>query len=234
MKCRLIRKLTLMAGVGVSASIFLLGVPIHAQQSSNNSGAPPGMGDHDGPFAGMAPSGPATFSGRQAPPDRPAVSTFPGEVHGVTRYPSGLPLPGAEVVILNGDTDTDRTAVSGSDGSFVFKNLKPGEYQLTAKKDGFDLSPVTKVQLAAGKIATVDVPLGPSLDLTPGSGRASGLIRRGSAYRVQSASLHLTPAAPASSDTVRPTDAAGRLNHHDRFPTVHKQSRTAGGQCPPG
>ncbi len=83
--------------------------------------------------------------------DKPAASTFPGEVHGVTRYPSGLPMAEAEVVILSGDADTDRTTVSGSDGTFVFKNLRPGEYQLTARKDGFALSPVTKVDLAYGK-----------------------------------------------------------------------------------
>jgi hypothetical protein len=207
MKCRLIRKLTFMAGVGVSASIFLLGVPIHAQQSSNNSGTPPGMEENQGPFSNNSGQKTTTFGGRHDAAPPPAVSTFPGEVQGVTRYPSGLPLPGAEVALLNADTDTDRTTVSGSDGTFVFKNLKPGEYQLTAKKEGFALSPITKVELATGKIVTADVPLGPSLDLAPGT-HASGLIRRTAPYRMQPASLHLTPAAPATDETVQPTTAA--------------------------
>jgi hypothetical protein len=166
------------------------------------------MGEKEGPFSDNNSSQKTTtFGGRRDAPPPPAESTFPGEVHGVTRYPSGLPLPGAEVVLLNADNDTERTMVSGSDGSFLFKNLKPGEYQLTAKKEGFGLSPITKVQLATGKIAIADVPLGPSLDLAPGT-HSVGLIRRGATYRMQPASLHLTPAAPATDETVQPTTAA--------------------------
>jgi hypothetical protein len=133
MKRKISRKLILMVGVGFAAPMFLLGIPIHAQQSRPGD-APPGMDERGGPFSG-AQHGPTTFGGKQGQPDAPAVSTFPGEVHGVTRYPGGLPMPAAEVVILNGDTDVDRTTVSGPDGSFVFKNLKPGQYQLTATKE---------------------------------------------------------------------------------------------------
>ena len=149
-----------MGGVVLPALALLLGASAHAQKTSGR--VPPGMEERGSPLSGGG-HGPNTFGGRAAPPDVPVASTTPGEVHGVTRYGSGLPMPDAQVVILNGDADVDRTVVSGSDGTFVFKNLKPGAYQLTARKDGFALSPVTKVELAWGKIVTVDVPLGPSL-----------------------------------------------------------------------
>lgn len=203
-------RLILVVGVGFAAPLFLLGVPIHAQQSSRSMDAPPGMEEGGGPFSGVT-HGPTTFSGKQAEPDKPAVSTFPGEVHGVTRYPSGLPMPNAEVAILNGDANVDRTTVSGSDGSFVFKNLKPGEYQLTARKDGFAPSPITKVALDAGKIATTDVPLGPSLAVSPVDTNSAALLRTSHVptYRMQPASLHLGATDLAATDnTIRPTETA--------------------------
>jgi hypothetical protein len=181
-------RLILMVGVGLAAPLFLLGVPIRAQQSSRSMDAPPGMEEGGGPFSAVT-HGTTTFGGRQADPDKPAVSTFPGEVHGVTRYPSGLPMPNAEVAILNGDANVDRTTVSGSDGSFVFKNLKPGEYQLTARKDGFAPSPIAKVSLDAGKIATADVPLGPSLAASPINTNPAALLKASHAptYRMRCA-----------------------------------------------
>jgi hypothetical protein len=197
MKRNRVCKQILMAGVVLSAMTILLGVPSYAQQASGM--APPGMEENDGPFSRTASHGPKTFGGRSNTEDKPAESTSPGEVHGVTRYSNGLPMPGVEVVILNGDVDIDRTIVSGNDGTFVFKDLKPGEYQLTAKKDGFGLSPISKVVLAWGKSVTVDVPLGPSLAVSRANPNSGGLIRSYDqpTYQMKSASLHLTPADPS-------------------------------------
>ena len=68
-----------------------------------------------------------------------AQSTF-GDLRGVTRDPSGLPLPSAQVTVHSLDENTDRRAVSGDDGTFTVENLKPGHYRLTASKEGFQLS----------------------------------------------------------------------------------------------
>jgi hypothetical protein len=206
MKRKRICKLILMVGVGLAAPMFLLGIPIHAQLATDPD-APPGMRQGSSPFS-AASHGPTTFGGRQAGPEKPAVSTFPGEVHGVTRYPSGLPMPNAEVAILNGDANVDRTTVSDSDGGFVFKNLKPGQYQLTARKDGFAPSPIAKVALDAGKIATADVPLGPSLAASPINTDSTAFMRtsHASTYRMQPASLRLGATDPAADDTLRPTE----------------------------
>src|ERR1700686_3337822 len=99
MKRNRVCKQILMAGVVVSAMTILLGVPSYAQQASGM--APPGMGENEGPFSRTAGHGPQTFGGKSSTADKPAESSTPGEVRGVTRYANGLPMPGAEVVILN-------------------------------------------------------------------------------------------------------------------------------------
>jgi hypothetical protein len=231
MKRKLICKQILMAAVVLPVLVILLGVTTHAQMVSGTnspgmsppvmnphdpnpaasgmgSGAPPGMGQNDGPFSG-GHGGPQTFGGKAVPVDKPAVSTFPGEVRGVTRYPSGLPMPGAEVAILCAEADVDRTAVSGADGTFAFKNLKPCEYQLTARKEGFDISPVTKVDLVAGKVANADVPLGPSLAVSPANSNLSPLYR--SAYRVQPASLRVAATDPPAGESSSASAAASTI-----------------------
>jgi hypothetical protein len=205
MKSYLNYKQVLMPWLVLPALTLMFGSPARAQTAKGD--VPSGMEENTGPFGGS--HGPTTFSGKPDSPSKPAASTFPGEIHGVTRYPNGLPMPQATVAILNPDADTDRTMVSGSDGSFAFKNLRPGEYQLTATKDGFDLSPVTKVELAFGKIVAVDVPLGPSLAVSPITNSAR-LSRNSSrpAYRMEPVSLHVPPEPPATDDSVGAKDSS--------------------------
>ena len=57
------------------------------------------------------------------------------------------------------EENTDHTVVSGADGSFAFENLKPGHYQLTARKEGFGSSPAATVELAAGQSLHNDITL---------------------------------------------------------------------------
>lgn len=87
-----------------------------------------------------------------------AQSTF-GDVRGVTRDPSGLPLPAAAVAVHSLDENTDRKVTSGEDGSFLVENLKPGHYQLTAAKEGFQNSSPVEVELSARQSLRVDLAL---------------------------------------------------------------------------
>jgi hypothetical protein len=50
--------------------------------------------------------------------------------------------------------------VSGDDGDFMFGNLPPGRYQLSAKKVGFGSSRAATFELAAGQRLSLDVTLG--------------------------------------------------------------------------
>jgi hypothetical protein len=64
-------------------------------------------------------------------------STF-GDLRGITHRPDGEPLPQAQVIAHNVDENIDHTVVSGADGVFAIKNLKPGHYLLTARKEEFE------------------------------------------------------------------------------------------------
>lgn len=87
-----------------------------------------------------------------------AQSTF-GDIRGTTRDPQGLALPHTVVTLRNLDENTARSAMSDDDANFLFENLKPGNYSMTAYKDGFAPSPVTTVELVARQSARVDLSL---------------------------------------------------------------------------
>jgi hypothetical protein len=108
------------------------------------------------------PVSPPMTSGSNSP-----VADLPCQLSGVTRYKSGLPLPEAQVVITGADVSIARTTVSGKNGSFEFKDLKPGKYQVTAHRTGFAGSAMTTVELVAGQRRDVDVSLGASFALPP-------------------------------------------------------------------
>ena len=57
-----------------------------------------------------------------------------GTLHGVTANADGTPLASTPVVIHRTDDNTDRTIISGFDGTFSFANLKPGRYEVKAIK----------------------------------------------------------------------------------------------------
>ncbi len=95
-------------------------------------------------------------------------------LRGVTRDPGGLlRLPSAEVRVHSLEEDSDLSVLSGADGAFVVPDLKPGHYQIMARKPGFAVSPVTTVELAAGQSLAVNVPLGQSDSTSPASQKTS-------------------------------------------------------------
>ena len=87
-----------------------------------------------------------------------AQSTF-GDIRGTTRDPQGLALPHTVVTLRNLDENTSRSAISDDVANFLFENLKPGNYSMTAYKDGFAPSPTTTVELVARQSARVDLSL---------------------------------------------------------------------------
>ncbi len=83
-------------------------------------------------------------------------STF-GDIRGTTRDPANAALPQALVTIHDLDDNTSRTTLSDENGSYLFENLKPGQYQVSAAKQGFATSSVVNVELTARQSARVDV-----------------------------------------------------------------------------
>ena len=68
------------------------------------------------------------------------VASGTGDVNGVVQSTAGAPIAGARVVIApTGDRaprkDLLRTGTSGPDGTFLLKNLPPGDYRVFASMD---------------------------------------------------------------------------------------------------
>jgi hypothetical protein len=87
-----------------------------------------------------------------------AQSTF-GDIRGTIRDPAGLVLPQAVVTLHNLDDNTSRLATSDNSGDYLFENLKPGHYNVSAAKSGFSASTEASLELTARQSVRVDVSL---------------------------------------------------------------------------
>src|ERR1700733_11950834 len=87
-----------------------------------------------------------------------AQSTF-GDIRGTTRDPAGLAVPQAVVTLHNLDDNTTRSALTDDSGSYLFENLKPGHYTVSAAKSGFSESSTASLELTARQSARIDVTL---------------------------------------------------------------------------
>ncbi len=87
-----------------------------------------------------------------------AQSTF-GDIRGAARDSQGLPLPQAAVTLHNLDENTDRTGLTDANGNYLFENLKPGRYQVSAAKEGFANSPKVTAELVARQSVRADLTL---------------------------------------------------------------------------
>src|SRR5271163_5091934 len=77
-----------------------------------------------------------------------AQSTF-GTILGTVQDISGAVIPGAVITVHSLDENEERTTTSGTDGEFVFENLKAGHYKVTVHKAGFTDSVVSSATLEA-------------------------------------------------------------------------------------
>jgi len=70
------------------------------------------------------------------------LRSIPGSIGGRAIYvTTSGGLPGAEIVLTKEDGTYDSTIVTLSDGNFLFTELTPGTYELTASKSGFSVQP---------------------------------------------------------------------------------------------
>src|SRR5580704_10307755 len=87
-----------------------------------------------------------------------AQSTF-ADIRGTTRDPAGLSLPQAVVTLRNLDENTTRSAITDDTGGYLFENLKPARYEVSASKTGFSASSTATIELTARQSARIDVTL---------------------------------------------------------------------------
>jgi len=87
-----------------------------------------------------------------------AQSTF-GSVRGSAIDQSGAAIPAVQITLHSVDENTNAVTVSDDNGNFVFENLKPGHYTITAVKEGFTKAVVNQLELAARQNLRVDLNL---------------------------------------------------------------------------
>jgi Carboxypeptidase regulatory-like domain/TonB dependent receptor len=81
-----------------------------------------------------------------------------GGISGTITDPTGASVSGATLTLASNTTADTYSTVSSSTGGYVFSLLKPGDYTLTAKKDGFKTSS-QKITVLLGQNSTVNFPM---------------------------------------------------------------------------
>jgi hypothetical protein len=85
-----------------------------------------------------------------------------GSIEGVVKDNQGLPVPGAAVTARNVDTNTSRSQVSSTDGTYRFLNMPVGNYEMTVELAGFARYVRAGITLAVNQVAVVDVQIRPA------------------------------------------------------------------------
>ncbi|HEX8503133.1 MAG TPA: carboxypeptidase regulatory-like domain-containing protein [Pyrinomonadaceae bacterium] len=95
-----------------------------------------------------------------APPAAPAfgqTQITTGTVQGTVADEQGATVPGAAVEVRNVETGLARTLTTDEGGRFVFLQLPPGRYTLTAAKQGFATLRQEEFALTVGQAANLDL-----------------------------------------------------------------------------
>ena len=87
-----------------------------------------------------------------------AQSTF-GSILGLVRDGTGAVIQGAKITLLNTGTTATQTALTDSTGSYAFRNIDVGGYQLTIAATGFETESVSGIALTARETHRVDATL---------------------------------------------------------------------------
>src|SRR5215472_12751248 len=80
-----------------------------------------------------------------------------GQIAGSVRDQSGALIPGATVTITEAGTSLSRSMTTGSNGEFIFPNLRPTSYIVSAEADRFRAFRQTGVTLLANQSLTINI-----------------------------------------------------------------------------
>jgi len=80
-------------------------------------------------------------------------------MQGVVRDPTGAVVPGSAVTITNLETRVTSKWMTGPQGNFVALFLQPGEYEVTAEKQGFKKTVRRGITLFVADTARIDLTL---------------------------------------------------------------------------
>src|SRR4026209_2613053 len=78
-----------------------------------------------------------------------------GTIQGTVEDTNGAAVPGANVEIKNLETNLSRTVTTDESGRFIALALPPGNYSVTASKQGFATTVLPSTPLTVGQALTV-------------------------------------------------------------------------------
>ena len=82
-----------------------------------------------------------------------------GSLVGTVTDSSGAAVPGATVTATNKETNLERTAVTGGNGTYSFTNVLAGPYDVKVTLQGFKEAVRTAVPVSVNEVARIDVAL---------------------------------------------------------------------------
>ena len=85
-----------------------------------------------------------------------------GSIEGLVTDASGGVLPGVTVTVKNTATNVTRESVTEGNGRYRAAALQPGTYEVSATLSGFDVKPITGVEVQVGQTASVDLKMHPA------------------------------------------------------------------------
>ncbi len=88
-----------------------------------------------------------------------AQATNTGTIVGTVTDQSGAVIPDATITMTDTSTNDTRSTVSGSTGQYVFVNVPPGTYNLSATKTGFELNKIANQTVKVGTQTTANFKL---------------------------------------------------------------------------
>lgn len=82
-----------------------------------------------------------------------------GGLSGSVTDPSGALVSGVKVILLNRATGTSQQTLTTAAGLYTFVSLNPGQYQVTASRDGFESVAADKIAVTVDQVTTVNIAL---------------------------------------------------------------------------
>lgn len=92
-------------------------------------------------------------------PQQASGQVLYGSLVGNVKDPSNLPVPGAEVRLVNKETNQLRQVFTGETGAYFFSTVPSGVYDLSVSMEGFASFTRRGVQVTINNVARVDVTL---------------------------------------------------------------------------
>jgi outer membrane receptor protein involved in Fe transport len=102
-----------------------------------------------------------------------------GAIGGNAVDPSGAVISGAEIAVVNSETEARRVTLTDARGGFSFVALSPGTYKLTASAAGFQRLEIDGIHVQVAQTVRIDAHLSLSKDVTEVTIHASAAVVEG-------------------------------------------------------